>query len=486
MKTITPDYRPRKALDDTFVFGKTLSDVKSGVVSYLYGYPGSALQLKYRPSGPQTYIPVYSEWFHLGDSVPRVFQHSHIVRTRKSTGATDTIDREYPILRTAYAGQTSINRAQGKWETITFPSSSKLDPIRWRHSTPYMRSEAVAVLHASQGTFVAESSVFNTVETVTGVSAYSGCFIHPITRPYFNGPSTTIPHAMQMLARSRAIQKVRDSDFQLSVALAESKKTFDHLAASAVTLFKAYRAVKRGDLKGFLQQVMTPQSNFTERGVRKSFYSSRDAAQRWLEVQYAWTPLLKDVNGALELLSKPSVEPLLFKVTGSVAETFNVVDDSKWQNRNQEMHITDGVRVAKAIYYYAVTDPAAVLAQQIGLNPAAAIWETIPWSFVIDWFLTIGTAIEAIDAWVGKQFVGGSHIEFVRGYQHSFLPLLAKQSAYGWQRVGNAYSKQQMKILFYRRTPVYRAPTVIPWIKNPLSTTHVVNAIALTRSLHKR
>lgn len=486
MQTVTPDYKPRKALDDTFVYGKMLSDVKSGRVSYLYGYPGTALQLKYRPMGPKTYIPVYSEWFHLDDSVPRVFQRSHIVRTNKKTGATDTIDREYPILRTAYAGQTSINRAQGKWVTITFPSSSKLDPIRWRHSTPYMRSEAVAILRASRGTFIAESSVLSTVETVAGVSAYSGCFIHPITRPYFNGSSTTIPHAMQMLARSRAIQKVRDSDFQLSVALAESKKTFDHLAASAVTLFKAYRAVKRGNLKDFLQQVMTPQSNFNERGVRKSFYSSRDAAQRWLEVQYAWTPLLKDVNGALELLSKPSIEPLLFKVTGSVMEKFNEVDDSKWHNRDQEAHIINGRRVAKAIYYYAITDPAAVLAQQIGLNPAAAIWETIPWSFVIDWFLTIGTAIESIDAWVGKQFVGGSHIEFVRGDQYSLLPLIAKQSAFGWRRVGDAVSEQQMKILFYRRTPVINAPMVMPWIKNPLSTTHVVNAIALTRSLHKR
>lgn len=486
MKTIMPDRKPRKALDDTFVFGKTLSDVKSGVVSYYYGYPGSVLPLKYRPSGPQTYIPVYSEWFPLGDYVPRVFQHSHFVRTRKSNGAMDVIDREYPILTTAYAGETRINRAQGKWETVTFPPSSKLDPIRWRHSTPYMRSEAVAILRASQGTFLAESAVYNTVETVTGVSAYSGCFIHPITRPYFNGSSTTIPHAMQMLARSRAIQKVRDSDFQLSVALAESKKTFSHLAESAVTLFKAYRAVKRGDLKGFLQQVMTPQSNFNERGIRKSFFSSRDAAQRWLEVQYAWTPLLKDVNGALELLSKPSIEPLLFKVTGSVMEKFNEVDDSRWHDRDQEAHIINGRRVAKAIYYYAVTDPAAVLSQQIGLNPAAAIWETIPWSFVIDWFLTIGTAIESIDAWIGKQFVGGSHIEFVRGDQYSLLPLLAKQSAFGWRRVGDAVSEQQMKILFYRRTPVYYAPMVIPWIKNPLSTTHVVNAIALTRSLHKR
>lgn len=282
------------------------------------------------------------------------------------------------------------------------------------------------------------------------------------------------------------MQKVRDSDFQLSVALAESKKTWDHLAASAVTIFKAYRAVKRGDFKAFVQQVMTPQSNFNERAVRKSFFSTRDAAQRWLEVQYAWTPLLRDVNGALELVSKPSIEPLLFKVTGSVMEKFNKVDNSRMTARSQEGHIIYGRRVSKAIYYYAVTDPAAVLAQQIGLNPAAAIWETIPWSFVIDWFLTIGNAIELMDTWVGKQFVGGSHIDFVRGEQASLLPLEAKQSAFGWKRIGNATSEQRMRILFYRRTPVTRAPIVIPWIKNPLSTTHVVNAIALTRSLHKR
>lgn len=71
----------------------------------------------------------------------------------------------------------------------------------------------------------------------------------------------------------------------------------------------------------------------------------------------------------------------------------------------------------------------------LGLQPLPTLWELLPWSFVMDWFLNIGTFLEAWttkEGWTflsGSQSVVGEYTEFAQilngygGYEVTCPPL---------------------------------------------------------------
>ncbi len=49
-----------------------------------------------------------------------------------------------------------------------------------------------------------------------------------------------------------------------------------------------------------------------------------------------------------------------------------------------------------------ISNPNLYLANNLGLaNPAIVVWELIPFSFVVDWFVTVGQFLENGSAWLG-------------------------------------------------------------------------------------
>lgn len=125
-------------------------------------------------------------------------------------------------------------------------------------------------------------------------------------------------------------------------------------------------------------------------------------ADWWMKYRFGILPLMSDVEGVLEALSKPS---------GRMRETARALEqDSRtfsgshhgfnatWGNSETRSHqeVWD-VEVRAGVLY----DFESTLSSRLGLTPGAAlgsIYDAITLSFVADWFLNVGNVLDAITA----------------------------------------------------------------------------------------
>lgn len=118
-------------------------------------------------------------------------------------------------------------------------------------------------------------------------------------------------------------------------------------------------------------------------------------ADAWLELQFGWKPLVQDIGTSVEILQREfPVERI--KATGSclaedkVGGLYNPSDPYSW----------GGNSISKMVASYSgkmrITNPNLLLANQLGfVNPAAIIWDAVPFSFVVDWFIPVGRFLKA-------------------------------------------------------------------------------------------
>lgn len=140
------------------------------------------------------------------------------------------------------------------------------------------------------------------------------------------------------------------------------------------------------------------------------------------------------------------------------------------------LEATSGVKVRLD---YELENPFVATLAQLGItNPAELIWELVPYSFVIDWFVPVGNYLSAFDAALGWHFKGGTITEWAR---QKGVGLPRPDGSGGWYyqpgQLGMKYHCNHFKMVrsVYTSSPLPR----FPGIKNPLSTGHIANAMAL-------
>jgi hypothetical protein len=115
-------------------------------------------------------------------------------------------------------------------------------------------------------------------------------------------------------------------------------------------------------------------------------------------------------------------------------------------------------------------------------NPLAIAWELVPFSFVLDWLVPVGTWLQSLDATLGVKFVGGCRTDTFyadcTGTQH---PSWFTRTT---PRTGQP-AKIRNRIFVIRRTPITKWPWAFPYWVNPLTSTHTASAIALLASTRR-
>jgi len=134
---------------------------------------------------------------------------------------------------------------------------------------------------------------------------------------------------------------------------------------------------------------------------------------------------------------------------------------------------------------YAVTSPAVASAKEIGLtNPLLIAWELLPFSFVADWFIPLGSYIGNMDATIGCTFESGYRTVFQKAESISNvfgngLDQYSCQSDFRWEAT-------QMNVKVDRTVLAGFPSPVVPSFKNPVSVTHAANALALLHQLFRK
>lgn len=179
--------------------------------------------------------------------------------------------------------------------------------------------------------------------------------------------------------------KVSDSA-EMAVNFIEFRQATSMISDRSLQLFKFARALRRGDLVSAARELKL--SAVPKRvSVKKSF------ANNYLEFHFGWSPLISDIYSAVGLLQSPvkDVWPSASKRQTSQVSYQDAYDGPApgydYLLLYRRAAYQEVVKMGASV---AVNNPNLYLANQLGLvNPAAVFYETIPFSFVADWFVNV-------------------------------------------------------------------------------------------------
>lgn len=210
------------------------------------------------------------------------------------------------------------------------------------------------------------------------------------------GPSID---SMFTLLSNKMAKRSHQIEINIGESLGEYRETFRTIATAAQRLTKAARAARRKDPKGVVRHLFGTNASKRWRDIPK------DASSAWLGYSYGVAPIVQTVYDSftkyktgLSIPNKRSLRTsMLF--THSVDSTV-----AQYYRANCEL-TTRGY--AKIIY--GVTNPVTATMQGLNLtNPAMVAWELTPLSFIVDWFVPIGSFIQCIAPPAGLNFVSGT------------------------------------------------------------------------------
>lgn len=283
-------------------------------------------------------------------------------------------------------------------------------------------------------------------------------------------------------AKSRVLADIKSQKINIAQFWAERKQTINLIADSATKIAGFLMALKKGDIIKAGKALGSRPSRRIRRNYRElKTQSVRDAsADAWLAMQYGWKPLLSDVYGAVDTLFERVSDIQRFMAKSKAVRSAEV--PSTWypgRNPNGVWNYRSSYKLTiKYTYMFDVTQSALNQQMRLGLtNPLQLAWELVPYSFVVDWFLPIGNALSNLDATIGVSFSTGSKV--VRMETNHYIeegPDPRNDKFDYFRGGGSGYSK----IVTVTRSVESSFPSpTMPELKNPLSVTHALNALAL-------
>jgi hypothetical protein len=218
---------------------------------------------------------------------------------------------------------------------------------------------------------------------------------------------------------SQILDKAKGHQFNAPVFLSEGRKTIDMVVNTARHLTMMARALKRGDITWFLDNLHVSRRRRGKYRGREVIRFNKDfgrdavatAANKWLETKYGWIPFLGDVKGAVDAYFDAMDRPI--NQIGQVRAHNRVTRESTID----QLQIEGGPNVfcklkttetATGRMLWRFSANQADLPARFGLlNPFEIAWELLPFSFVADWFLPIGSYFSALDAPLRFKHEGG-------------------------------------------------------------------------------
>jgi hypothetical protein len=196
---------------------------------------------------------------------------------------------------------------------------------------------------------------------------------------------------------SRFVDKVSTAS-QWAVNMAEREEAIKMVASRAGQVLKSFNALRKGRIVDAAKHLGISRKTLSRRGINQRWSRPKEASSLWLEFHFGWSPLLQDIHQAVDLLAKPLP---VQKVTASASRSEHCQESPKeyqWATSGGRKHVC---RMGAEI---SVSNPNLYYANQLGLlNPASFAWELIPFSFVVDWFTSVGQVLNSLTDFVGLE-----------------------------------------------------------------------------------
>lgn len=315
-----------------------------------------------------------------------------------------------------------------------------------------------------------DRQVYGTVAVteLPSIWATSGYHVHNWAFfPVLNKASSVNPYRSSGdLCDRKTLLTIKDQKVNLSVSIIEMGKTTDMVTNFARSSFEFLRSLRRGDLRSTLRALSDPRSR-----------ADRRVASKWLEFQYGWIPTMYEVHGLSELIYQRIMSEY---ITGKV-RTFNRYTYTDTETSYSLLRKGQVDVWAKNHYRYKVDSTGLRTLSQSGItNPASVVWELIPYSFVIDWFVDVGDYLSSLDALTGVR-----DLKVIRSQR------LVDTSEMEWYHPtsGGTFVNKAKGLYKYSRTDRSAPSSVLnygfPRYEPALNVKRMVNGLALIRNLFK-
>lgn len=190
----------------------------------------------------------------------------------------------------------------------------------------------------------------------------------------------------------------------------------------------------------------------------------KESSEALLAFQYGVKPLMQTVYDAMDILKDPFPKTKVrARVTSSggerwdsdVGTSLHQINDIAWE---AEM---------SGSFIITVTNPNLFAVEQLGLlNPASIAWELTPFSFVVDWFLPIGTYFASWSDYAG--------CTRTNPYTTSFTRIVGQRSR---PAQGKDFCDVSVRCQRDLVAPTFKLSGI--QMKTSMSVTHIINALAL-------
>lgn len=201
---------------------------------------------------------------------------------------------------------------------------------------------------------------------------------------------------------NRLLAKIKSQRVNLAMALATYGQTARLFHEAVEMLWDAYRCAKSpkkclGKLRKKKKSIFGVSKPFITKNTRL-----KKGSGKYLAYTYGVTPLVNDIQGSIAELEEALDRGIIWRVR---------VRDIQKSRREATYGSNVSTILSReileersdiAIAYVEFDRPFLATMSSLGLtNPAFVLWDAIPFSFVVDWFLDVGTYLNNLDALSG-------------------------------------------------------------------------------------
>jgi len=277
--------------------------------------------------------------------------------------------------------------------------------------------------------------------------------------------------------------RMRGSQFSLGVTMVEGRKTVNMIGDISRRLLGAYRNVRRGKFSEAADLLlMDPPSHRRQKSMkREALRGAQGLSKNWLMYRYGIRPLIQDVyNGidAYSTIASSRSDDIIY--TGFSRSN----DSSNGYNGSSNASILHAITIKAKVQNDDVRNMSA-----LGLdNPALIAWELVPFSFMFDWFLPVGTWLEAMKTPSGFTFTNGCEGVLTKQSAAFKLPsgFISGDINRGWELTTGSAGEYKKEHFDRKIITAFPTPSSLPTTKSlskALSLPKVIDVVSILTNL---
>lgn len=230
----------------------------------------------------------------------------------------------------------------------------------------------------------------------TGV-VYSACWnrLSPVTISSISDAQN------KAISRFSAHLGGNQEDSGLGVDWSQRREAVSMMTGRLISLLEFAVKLRARDFGGAAKALSMVPRDFKKAKLRNG---AKFFGNNWLEFHFGWQPLVSDVYNAINILQM-DIPHGIIKGSAKVSRSQTLHTTPPYTKRTSVYELNVKAKVGATIV---VDNPNLFLANKLGLvNPALVAWDLVPFSFIVDWFVTTNDVLSSFSNTYGVSMSDG-------------------------------------------------------------------------------